>query len=286
LNKIGRARELDVLQAEQERLQAENNLRDAEESHKDSLLAFKTFLGLPDHLIVDIRTEDTPPLKPVEIDPELAIAIAFVNRLDLTSAEEQLEDTRRGLKIVRNSLLPDLNITAGARTNAQGADFGGQVFDNHSYNAGVNFSFPLDRVNEKLSVRQAEISLEQQERSLSLLRDQIASDVRRRLRDLTRIEKSMEIQKRIVETATRGLANAEALFRQGTRTSRDVVEAQQALLAARNAEIQFQVDHAIAELQFRQALGVLSIDQKGRPVDVAYGQKNVTGQVPGANVVK
>jgi outer membrane protein TolC len=110
LNKIGRARPLDVLQAEQERLQSENNLRDAEEQHKDSLLLFKTFLGLPDHLAVDIRTDESPILKPVAIDPDFAIEVAFLNRLDLTSTEEQLEDARRGLKITRNALLPDLNI--------------------------------------------------------------------------------------------------------------------------------------------------------------------------------
>lgn len=279
LNKIGRARPLDVLQAEQERLQTENNLRDAEELHKDSLLLFKTFLGLPDHLAVDIRTDESPVLKPVAIDPDFAIELAYLNRLDLTSAEEQLEDARRGLKITRNSLLPDLNIVAGARTNALSGNFSGQVFDNHTYNAGVNFSFPLDRVNEKIAVRQAEIGVDQQERGLTLFRDQIAADVRRRLRDLIRIEKSMEIQKRIVDAATRRLANAEVLFRQGTRTSRDVVEAQQDLLNARNTDIQFLVDHVIAELQFRQALGVLTVDPQGQPVDVDLGQKNPRRQL-------
>src|SRR5262249_26775625 len=83
LNKIGRAPELDVPKSEQQRLQAETNLRDAEENHKDSLLLFRTFLGLPDTLTLEVSGDESPEFHKIDLDPERAVQIALENRLDL-----------------------------------------------------------------------------------------------------------------------------------------------------------------------------------------------------------
>ncbi|MEI6234911.1 MAG: TolC family protein [Planctomycetota bacterium] len=265
LFKIGRQSELDVLSAEQERLQAENDFRDATESHKDSLLTFKTFLGIPDNVPLDIRTDELPKLVPAQLNAELAIRLAVENRLDLANLEDQLADAERGIAITQNSLLPELNFQLTAGTQAQSRQFVNQQFKDRSATAGLTMVLPLDKVNEKVNARQAELNLDRARRVTSLFRDNLAAEVRRLLRNLTRIEQSMEVQKKILVTSEKRLAYAETLFRKGVKTSRDVTDAQQALLKARNDNIQFIVDHAIADLQLRRSLGVLDLQANGIP---------------------
>ena len=265
LFRIGRQSELDVLSAEQERLQAENDFRDAAESHKDSLLTFKTFLGIPDKVVLDIRTDELPKLVPIKLNADLAIRIATENRLDLASLEDQIEDAERGIQITRNGLLPDLNFQATAGTDAHARQFANQTFKDKSATAGLTLTLPLDKVNEKVNARQAELNLDRARRATSLFRDNLAAEVRRQLRNLLRIEQSMEIQKKILVTSEKRLAYAETLFRKGVKTSRDVTDAQQALLKARNDDIQFIVDHAIFDLQLRRSLGVLDVQADGIP---------------------
>jgi len=264
LYRTNRAKELDVLQAEQERLQAENNLRDAEENYKDALLSFKIFLGVPDDVTLDIRTDEYPEFRKVKVDPEKAVQLAYENRLDLSTAAEQVEDAQRGVAIAHNGQLPDFALALSASSNAAGgARFQSQVFNNHAGSAGVTFTAPLDRLDQHVAAEQARLNLDQAQRGHKLFRDTLASDVRRQLRNLLRIEQSMVVQLKIVTASQKRLANAEYLFHQAQRTSRDVVDAQIDLLNARNQDIQFVVDHAIARLSLLRALGLLSVNAEG-----------------------
>jgi hypothetical protein len=63
-----------------------DNLRDAEENYKDSLLTFKTFLGVPDDVALDIRTDEFPEFRKVQLDSEKAVQLAYACRLDLATA--------------------------------------------------------------------------------------------------------------------------------------------------------------------------------------------------------
>jgi len=264
LYKTNRAKELDVLQAEQQRLQAENGLRDAQESYKDALLAFKIFLGVPDDVTLDIRTDEIPELRKVQVAAEKAVQLALENRLDLSTASEQVADAERGVDIAHNGQLPDFALALAAGSNAAtGARFPSQVFNNHSASAGVTFTAPLDRLDQHVAAEQARLNLDKVQRAYKLYRDSLASDVRRQLRNLLRIEQSMAVQLKIVTASQKRLDNAEYLFHQGTRTSLDVVQAQQDLLSARNQDIQFVVDHANARLSFLRALGLLVVNAEG-----------------------
>ena len=56
---------------------------------------------------------------------------------------------------------------------------------------------------------------------------------------------------------------AQLRFEQGNFSNRDVVEAQQSLLDAKNALIEEKVAYEIARLGLLKDLGVLFIDEKG-----------------------
>jgi outer membrane protein TolC len=88
-------------------------------------------------------------------------------------------------------------------------------------------------------------------------------DIRSTFRELERRVQSLEIQRQSIVDQERSLKIAQLLFEQGVNSNRDVVEAQQALLEARNALIREQVDYEISRLELIRDLGILFIDEHG-----------------------
>src|SRR5205814_4456808 len=111
---VGRANELDVLRARRSELTARNSLLEAQESLHLALDTFRIFLGLPASESIDVQP-DAPPFVAVNYALDSAMHVAEANRLDLLNRTEQLEDQERGLRLARNSLLPDLDLALGTR---------------------------------------------------------------------------------------------------------------------------------------------------------------------------
>lgn len=265
---IGRVSELDVFQAEQQRLQAANDLRDARASYQDALIDFKRFLGVPTDIDLDVPARLDPVFREVRMRGPRAIELARDNRLDFSTLKDQLVDAERGVAIAENGLLPDLDLSLSATTGRRGgASWGSQKRGDSAVTAGLRFGLPLDRYNESVSLKRRELNVNFSRRALSQFRDQLAVDVRRRLRNLNRIEQSLAVQRKIVKAATKRLRVAQIRFRQGDpRTnSRDVVEAQQDLLDNQNRAIRFRTDYVVEELRFRRDIGILVIDPRGYP---------------------
>jgi outer membrane protein TolC len=258
---VGRTPEIDVFQAEYQRLQAETDLRDAEEGYRDQVLAFKIFLGLPDDVPLDINPDERPPFRSVTMAPETAIALAHANRLDLATRVNQLEDAERNVRIARNDMLPGLAFGLSAATANP------EHFDDFTSRASLQLTLPLDRLDERIALKSARVALEQERRGLELFRDNLTSEVRRLLRNLARVEKSIGIQAKIVKTSDSRLQVAEVRFRQGRLPSRDTVEAQNDLLRAQNTSARLAVEYAITELEFRKAIGLLRIGADGSVED-------------------
>ena len=82
-------------------------------------------------------------------------------------------------------------------------------------------------------------------------------------RQLERRRQSVEIQKELIVDQEKNLRIAQLLFEQGDNSNRDVVEAQQSLLDAKNSLIREQVSYEIARLGLLRDLGVLFIDENG-----------------------
>ena len=267
LFEISRVPEIDVFQAEQQRLQAQNDLRDAAETYKDDLALFKTLLGIPQEVEIDVPADVRLPMHPTQMAPTEAVQLAYRNRLDLATAQDRVADERRGVRIARNALLPDLTLTASFTSSSDdGIISRYTIDDNRASSAQLALSFPLDRLSQHSALRRAYLSRDEIERSLALKRDTIATEVRTQLRNLTRIEQSMIIQRKIVETAGKRLQMAHYRFRIGERTSREVVEAEGDLLEARNRSVRFVVDHAVAEMQLQRSLGTLRVGADGVPL--------------------
>ena len=266
LFEVDRMTGVDKFRAEQEFLQAENRLLESEEDYALALDRFKIELGLPMSVELDV-TGKPAEVRSVELGLRPAVNAALVNRLDVETARDRVEDDRRRLAIARQNLLPDLDLVVSQRTSwLDSRSFERQGYDESSYAAGVSLTLPLDRVNERHDYRESLIALARSEREGSRTEDEVVLDVRDALRRLSRIESSLVIQEKSLESDKKRLRISQLRLQEGTIGNRDVVEAQNSILATRNRIVELRVDHEIARLRLRRTLGTLFLDENGVPL--------------------
>ena len=87
--------------------------------------------------------------------------------------------------------------------------------------------------------------------------------IRRRLRDMYESRESRKIQARAQVIAEKRVKSTNLFFEAGRIAIRDVLEAQGALINARNGLISEVVAYRIAELEFQRDTGLLKVDENG-----------------------
>jgi len=262
LFEVGKVATIDRYRAKQEELTASNNLITEEETLSASLDDFKVLLGLPVSARIDV--EDTrPEVKAAHIDLKSALGAALHNRLDLKTVVEQLEDAERRLRISRNGLLPDLDLSASYTIGGTKTGDVSTFYRDRSRSLGIALSLPLDKVSDRNAYKRALINRHRQMRFLTLSRDHIKVEVLNTYRRLRRLENSIRIQKANLELAEKRVENAKLRFEAGELGNRDVVEAQSAKLRAQNALIRAILDYEVARLQLKRDIGILFLDSDG-----------------------
>jgi outer membrane protein TolC len=257
LKQRGTASEIDALRAENNLLRAQNDLNDAREAYKLQIDNFKLDLGLPMEREVVI-VEQPVSVKPVT--PELAPSIetALETRLDLKTARDVVQDAHRALRIARNNLRGDLDLTAEVGyTSEPATSYSAQDLGQPEWSVGLSYALPLDRASEKTGYRQRLIAYARATRQAARAQDQVILDVRSTVRDLARARATIDFQEKNRDLAALRLERAQADLELTKATTRDVEEAQDALLEAQNALVRAQVDYIIATLQLEKDTGRL-----------------------------
>ena len=174
---------LDVDEAKQDELAANNAWIFGLQEYLDQLDQFKiTPLGLPTEtpILLDKReldklnAEAEQGLTPPTISVNEAVSIALSSRLDLITAEDELEDSERAVALARDALRAGLDISLSSNVGTEEPTKALKFeFDEGSYSAGLSLDLPIDRTQERNAYRQALIAYERQKRSLSLFKDNI-----------------------------------------------------------------------------------------------------------------
>ncbi|MCP3918329.1 MAG: TolC family protein [bacterium] len=261
--RVGRTTELDVLRARRSELSSRDSLIAAKENYELALDRFRIFLGLPREDAIDVAPE-APEFTSWMYDAEEAVEVALVNRLDLINQTEQLEDSARGLRIAKDSLRPRLDLSVGydAPVGPDGS-FTGQDIGDETLTAGLSFEIPIDKVNDANAYRAARIGYMQDRRDYEEFRDNLVVEIESAFRELERRVQSLDIQRQLITDQEKNEKIARLRFEQGDFSNRDVVEAEEALLDARNSLINEQVNYEIARLQLLRDLGILFIEEDG-----------------------
>jgi outer membrane protein TolC len=244
-------------------LQSQNSLIEGEESFRTALERFRIFLGLPENVHIEVE-EAAPSFVEVDYDVDSAVEVAMKNRLDVLNRTEQLQDVERSLRIARNGLLPDLNLDLSYGNAVDTAPaFDRSDIDNGSWSVGLTLGLPVDRLSERNAYRSAQIAYGRAKRDYERFLQELAVEIRSTFRGLVRGKQSLEIQRQLIEDQERNAKIAQIRLERGEVSNREVIDAQESLLEARNGLIQDQVDYEIARLTLLRDLGILFIDEHG-----------------------
>jgi outer membrane protein TolC len=298
----GRITEVEVDQAVQRELNARNNWISAQEQLKGRLDSFKVSLGLPPDALIELDPNDlvqlrrlsneiveemraasqavaaatAPPadapveLSPAgrdgagsfEIDESVAIKLAFEARRDLQVAQGEVYDAQRAVVVSADALRAGLDV-GGSAGFSDNDDDGGLSFNGGRYAALLSLDLPIERTRERNNYRNSLISLEQATRAVQSLEDQIKLSIRNQLRTLLESRESVRIQAQSVVVAEKSVRGATLLVEAGRSQIRDLLEAQDAFLAAQNQLTAAVVNYRIAELELQRDLGLLDVNEKG-----------------------
>ena len=249
-------------------LTAQNSVANAREDYETALDEFKILIGMPTTNAIDVVEEGLDLPEP-SVPEELAIETATRLRLDLLTNRDRVDDVRRGVEITRNNLLPDLDLSGsvsyGTNPDHQSAFHFRE--DDETWDVGVDLEIPLDRKAERNAYRFSIIGLRRAERGYDEALDRVRLEVRRARRQIDRAKFSKEIQLQNIRSNELRREQAQIRFEKGEISNQDIVDADDALLRARDEYDRDVSDFRGAILAFRLATGTLRVGEDGRWLD-------------------
>ena len=271
-DRVGRSKTIfDAPRAKSNLRQAEADLVRAKGRYQLALDRFKILIGMPVDALLDVveqdKDEESKALDALlpEIDRETAVQVAVQYRLVLLNSADQVDDTRRGVVIAKNRILPDLDLTGSATLDSDPSQLRPLTYrkERTTWQGGIQLRID-DRKSERNAYRSALVSLRHAERNHELLVDTVRADVREALRQIAQQEDLRKIQELNVQENEFRAEAARAQFRLGKSTNQNVVDAENDLLSARNQFSAAVAAYRVAILEFRRDTGTLRVTDQGR----------------------
>ena len=252
--------------ARQAELTSRNGYVNTVANYQTQLDQFKLRLGIP--LTHELQLDDkelvsleNTGLIETAIDPETAFSLAVTNHLLILNDIDRFEDSRRQVKIVANRLKAGIDFFADASlASERPTDYTEFDIDDIRAGAGFEIDLPINRFRERNQYRAAVVNFERAIRTLGLTLDQKRNQIERGLRTLAQLRENYRIQTLAVTLAEERVTSADLNIQAGRAVVRDLVEAQNELLAAKNSRSAALVDYLSARLQLLLDIGILDTD--------------------------
>ncbi|MCH8251618.1 MAG: TolC family protein [Planctomycetes bacterium] len=263
LRQVDRNQDDDVFLAQRREIDAEDALLVARTDYQLALDNFKILLGLPTAAAIDI-VADEPEFLPVRVDPDSTVQVAYHNRLDLHTARDRLEDTERRVRLAKNALLPDWDVTIDYRFDSDTDRALRKATPEHwTTTLGVDFEIPVNRKAERNAYRSAQIGLERARRDYARLLDEVRRDILDQVRELAQLEKRIRLQTDKMAQDEKAVAVTQIRYEAGDADNRDLLDARQGLIDAQNSLIALKVQHFTARLRLLRNTGVMFVNVNG-----------------------
>ena len=274
------------------------------ESTKDS---FKMTLGLPPDARIEPRESDLAELEKhvgrfaelelgpydmggddpgkIELDPpdsvddgdlkrrtDIAIAIAFSNRLDFVSSRDRLEDAQRKLLVAEDALRAEVTLgtgvsnfadTVGPKSRREGVRHGELHPREWQANPLLTVDLPIERRSERNAYRSALIGVESAVRAYQKEEDSLKETIRSDMRSMSQTKDNLQIQFIAMNLAERRVRNQEILLQAGRADMTVMLEAQDSLVSAKNSLYSAMISYKNQELALQRDLGLLNVSVNG-----------------------
>jgi outer membrane protein TolC len=266
---IGKTPQFQVDQAEQSELSEKDNYLRIEQRYQQALDQFKIELALPTSAAVELDPNELQALVKKGVQQpdytlQAAVETAMLQRLDLVNAFDSVDDAYRKVEVAVNNLKADLNVTASTNVSSEEPrEFDNLQFNLGNYNLGLSADLPFDRKSERNTYRQTLINFQKKQRDYEQAKSDVELNVRQAYRTLQEEAESYITQKKSLDLAQQRVDMSPLLWETGRATTRDILEAQDALLSAQNQVTAALVSHTVAKLNFFRDIGVLQVKPDG-----------------------
>ena len=268
LSEAGRISTMEVDQTRQDEYSAYQNWISANNDYQQLLDEFKIFLGLSPEVKISLEGKGLEKflekgMPEIKIAPEESLKLALEKRLDLLTAYDQLEDSKRDVDVALNALRTKLDLNLGVESSSSAENKPTFELEKPSYTVGVDLELPFNKVPERNAYRQALINLEREKRSVTQTKDEIKLDVLGICRDLVEAYQTYLIQDKSLKLASRRVEGTDLLLQAGRATTRDLLEAQASYLDAKNSLSSAIVNYLISYLEFLRDTELLELNEQG-----------------------
>jgi outer membrane protein TolC len=179
-----------------------------------------------------------------------------------------MRDAVKDVEIAVDNFLPQLDLELAASVPGSGkAEPAKLQFHHHTRSAKLTFDYSLDQTGNRNAYRNAMITRDRSQRSLAETEDTVTLSVRNSFRSLNQSRQSYVLAGKSVEIAERRTALIAIQRKEGQASTRDVLEAEDALNSSLNGLTGSLVNYTITRLEFLAGLGMLDVDGGGTLIE-------------------
>lgn len=189
----------------------------------------------------------------IEVTVESALEIAYAHRADFLGAQLSDQAIKLGLEVAKSEERWGLDAVVGA--DYQSGLYRSGIEDDTGYRAGLRLNIPFGDVARQQSVRQARLSIEQNELSLIELTQSIETEIVNVIANIETLKKQIALAERAEKLAGDQLSVERLKFSRGLSSTLDVINLEDALLEAQRATFGAKVGYSNALTELDQALG-------------------------------
>ena len=273
--KPGPLQAMDIANAEYAMAQRRKELVEAERNVRDHEASFRYLIGL------ETKTQIIPIDPPSREEPQetedQALKSALEFRSDLKQLRLALKTSQLQERVARHQSLPDLSVTASGGLTGTGEKIGSsyrQIGERPGtfWSAGMQFNVPIGNTSAENDYRKSRIRTEQAQDQVKALAWKIRNDVEADMRALISARMQLQTTDRSRQYAEQRVEEYRKNTRGGATSVQDVLNAENDMVTARNAQLDAVEAFANAVTKLRRDTGVL-LDRLGVHIDTAHPAK-------------
>jgi outer membrane protein TolC len=213
-----------------------------ETEYQLALDALKEIIGLPIEMPIELA-ETKLSFVPAALDEDALIKLALENSPSTHSAAIAVDRARLALKVARNALLPQLDLTVLHSGQLDTDRDLRKDLWTAGLQASINLSYPFLNREAAANAENAQIAVSQQQDRLVDLQRQIVLGVRSIINSTHSTAEELNALQGTIVAAEEKVEFATAMFRLGRASNLDIIDAQEALLKAQNQYLSKLVDY-------------------------------------------
>ncbi len=246
----------DLLKAEVELANAEQDLIRAQNGAKLSRASFNTVLSKPINSPVNVQ--DIEGYTPEAVDFDKLYEQAILKRPEIKSVEINDKQIDQQIRLAKSKYYPEIALTynytkAGDEPSLSGSS---SLLDTNSWQALASLSWNFwNWGSDRYSVRQKELNKQQLVNTKKSIEDGIKLELKQAILNLQETEKRIPAAKKAVEQGEENLRVSNERYEAQVTTSTEVLDAQTQLTQARVNYYSALYDHHLAKAALLRAIG-------------------------------